>query len=131
MHPSLRRKLAGGLAVILSGGILFALGDSPQMIDKLTNYPNPFDCRKEETFITYQLPQDMAVRIKIYDLFGYMVNEFYFSAGEAGGRSGENVVRWNGSTNAGDKVSTGGYICQVTVEGDQTARSMRKIGVIH
>lgn len=124
-------KLAAGLLALLSIGILFALGETPRLIDKLVNYPNPFDSRKEETTISYQIPRDASVRIKIVDLFGYPVKEFNFSQGEMGARSGENNVRWDGTDETGQKVAKGGYICQVILEGDQVATGVRKIGVIH
>ena len=126
-----KRKVALGLWIILTSGILFALGDSPKGIENLINYPNPFDSRREETLIAYSIPQDMPVRIRIYDLFGYQIKDFHFSPGENGARSGENTIRWDGTDESGQKVSKGGYICQVTVEGDQPARGIRKIGVIH
>ena len=131
MNTRIKQKLMVGLFAVCSVGILFALGETPRLIDKLINYPNPFDSRKEETFIAYSIPQDLPVRVKIYDLFGNPVREFNFSAGEIGGRLGENIVRWDGTDGSGQKVSMGGYICQVTVEGDQLARGVRKIGVIH
>lgn len=131
MSKKIQLKLvAGGLAV-LSAGLLFALGETPRLIEKLANYPNPFDSRKEETFITYQILQDLPVRVKIYDLFGYLVKEFSFVPGEMGGRAGENKVRWDGTDGSGQKVAKGGYICQIIVEGDQPAKGTRKIGVIH
>ena len=120
-----------GLAVILSVGFLSAVGESPVVLDQLVNYPNPFDSRREETTISYQLAQDLSVRVKIYDLFGYKVKEFTFSPGEEGGRAGINELKWNGTDETGSKVSMGGYVCQVIVEGDQPVRSIRKIGVVH
>ena len=130
MSQTAKRWSLSFIAVI-SCGVLFALGENPKLIDHLVNYPNPFDSRKEETFITYQIPQDLPVRVRIYDLFGYQVKDFHFSAGEPGGRAGENQVQWDGTDQRGEKVTKGGYICQVTVEGDQAARGIRKIGVIH
>ena len=125
------KRWSVGFITLISCGVLFALGENPKLIDHLVNYPNPFDSRREETFISYALPQDLPVRVGIYDLFGYQVREFHFSAGEPGARAGENQVRWDGTDQTGEKVSKGGYLCQVTVEGDQAARGIRKIGVIH
>ena len=126
----IRPELLGGICAVLLAGLLFAIGDTPALIDQLANYPNPFDSRREETFITYHLPQDYPVRVKIYDLFGYQVKEFRFYPGEMGGREGVNNIRWDGSNESGDKVSKGGYICRVTVEGDRPVNGVRKIGVI-
>lgn len=123
--------LLGGGVAFLSAGILFAFGELPKVLEKLSNYPNPFDSRKEETVITYQLAYEQSVRIRIVDFFGYPVKEFYFSAGETGARMGENIVRWDGTDESGQKVSKGGYICEVSVEGDRPSRGIRKIGVSH
>lgn len=123
--------LLGGGFTFFSLGILFAFSELPQVIEKLSNYPNPFNSRNEETVITYHLSEDLPVRIRIVDLFGYPVREFYFSPGEAGAKAGENVVRWDGTDASGQKVSKGGYICQVSAEGNRPARGIRKIGVIH
>lgn len=123
--------LLGGGVAFLSAGILFAFGEIPKIIEKLSNYPNPFDSRVEETVITYQLSYDLPVRIRIVDLFGIPVREFSFSPGDVGARAGENIVRWDGTDASGQKVSKGGYICQVIVEGERPSRGIRKIGVIH
>ena len=115
----------------LTSGFLFAINGNDAPIGALTNYPNPFNSRIEETFISYRLPQDLPVRIRIYDLFGFLVREFNLSPGDMGARLGENKVRWDGTDESGQKVAKGGYVCQVTVEGDQPARAVRKIGVVH
>lgn len=131
MSYKVRPKLFGGFLVILSCGMIFALGEMPNIMEQLVNYPNPFDSRKEETFISYRLAQDFPVRVKIYDLFGYPVKEFNFSAGEMGAKAGVNQIKWDGSDGTGEKVSKGGYICQVIVDGELPVKGIRKIGVIH
>lgn len=131
MSSQVRIKLAVCLLMILSSGGLFALKDNRGLLESLTNYPNPFDSRREGTWIAYQIPQDLPVRVGIYDLFGYKVREFRFMPGEEGARAGANRIRWDGTDETGRKVSKGGYVCQVVVEGDLQARGVRKIGVIH
>ncbi len=118
-------------AAVLSTGFLFAVGETPTLIDEVVNYPNPFDSRREDTTVSYRLIQDLPVRVRIYDLFGYQVRELYFHSGSIGGQTGINTFRWDGTDSAGQKVSKGGYICMITVEGDQPTRSIRKIGVVH
>ena len=115
----------------LTSGFLFALTENSGVIGALTNYPNPFNSRVEETFISYHLPQDLPVKIRIYDLFGFQVKEFNLPPGDFGGRAGENKIRWDGTDETGQKVAKGGYLCQVTVQGDRPVRGTRKIGVIH
>lgn len=126
-------KISGILSLLaLAGiGILFGLNDHPTLIDSLSNYPNPFDSRRQHTEIVYRLEESVPVRVEIYDLFGYRVQNFYFSPGQEGGRRGQNKISWDGRNASGNKVAKGGYICQVIVEGDQRARAVRKIGVIH
>jgi len=131
MNKKTQWCLVGGGLSFLFAGILFAFAELPNIMERFTNYPNPFDSRREETFITYQLSQDLPVRVRIVDLFGYPVKEFIFSPGETGARTGENIVKWDGTDASGQKVSKGGYICQVTVEGDRPVRGIRKIGVVH
>ena len=48
-----------------------------------------------------------------------------------GARGGQNRVPWDGTDETGQKVAKGGYVCQVTVEGGQPVRGVRKIGVLH
>lgn len=131
LSDKLKPELLGGLLSVLLAGMLFALGQTPTLLDQLANYPNPFDSRRESTVITYRLPQDSPVRVKIYDLFGYPVKEFVFNPGEMGARAGTNEIAWDGTDGSGNKVSKGGYICRVTVEGDRPVNGIRKIGVIH
>src|SRR6185436_6471066 len=80
----------------LTSGILFALGERGTLLEGLSNYPNPFDSRRENTAIVYQLPEDTPVHVRIYDLFGFQVREYAFAAGEMGGRSGQNTIAWDG-----------------------------------
>lgn len=131
MRKSVKLYLLLSVAGILSAGALFAFRDTPALIDEIANYPNPFDSRREETFITYRLAQNAEVRVRIHDLFGNAVRDFTFSPGEMGGRQGTNTIRWDGTDQTGQKVSKGGYVCQILVQGEQTVRGIRKIGVIH
>ena len=116
---------------LLTSGMLFALGERGTLLEGLTNYPNPFNSRSEATFIAYGLPTDLPVKVRIYDLFGHRVKEFNFAPGEMGARLGQNRIAWDGTDETGQKVAKGGYVCQVTVEGDQPVRGVRKIGVTH
>lgn len=126
-----QRWLILAALAFLTSGILFALGERGSLIEGLSNYPNPFNSRTENTAIVYQLPQDLPVRVRIYDLFGFQVREYRFGPGEMGARTGQNTIPWDGTDETGQKVAKGGYVCQVTVEGDRPVRGMRKIGVIH
>ncbi|MCB4791979.1 MAG: hypothetical protein LHV68_08835 [Elusimicrobia bacterium] len=106
------------------------------VISAVSNYPNPFDTRRGgqegKTNITYILNQNAEVTISVYDLLGYLVTEWRFSQGEEGGKQGTNVVPWDGTNEAGQKVAKGGYIAQIKVKSNRgVVTSIRKIGVIH
>ncbi|MFH2202943.1 MAG: hypothetical protein ABIJ96_07505 [Elusimicrobiota bacterium] len=107
-----------------------------EVIDKVSNYPNPFDSRKGgpegQTVIVYTLGTASDVEIVIYDLLGYVVKSFHFTPGENGGRQGANYVIWDGHNGMGRPVAKGGYIARIKVGSSLgTATIIRKIGVIH
>lgn len=131
MNHKMRNRLTVFTAALLSTGFLFAVGETPTLIEEVINYPNPFDSRREDTTVSYRLVQDLPVKVRIYDLFGYQVQEYNFGAGQMGGRNGLNTFQWDGTDRSGQKVSKGGYICMIVVDGDQPVRTVRKIGVIH
>jgi hypothetical protein len=71
------------------------------------NYPNPFN---PTTSITYSIPKDNFVNIKIYDMLGRevatLVNDYK--------NAGNHKVNWNGEDNSGQKVASGTYIYRIT-----------------
>jgi len=108
----------------------------PQIISDVSNAPNPFDSRKGglegQTRISYVLSQDVPVRVTLYDLLGFRVRRWDFSAGQTGGRAGFNSFMWDGTNETGRKVSKGGYLAQIEIETASTvATVVRKIGLIH
>ena len=106
------------------------------IISDVSNAPNPFDSRKGglegQTQISYSLIQDVPVRVTLYDLLGFRVRQWSFSAGQNGGRLGTNRFLWDGTNETGQKVSKGGYIAQIEIETPESVVTViRKIGVIH
>ncbi|HRY30026.1 MAG TPA: hypothetical protein P5079_08340, partial [Elusimicrobiota bacterium] len=84
------------------------------------------------TYITYLLNEDANVTITLFDLLGYKVREWEFSAGSLGGRAGPNTYSWDGANEGGAKVAAGGYILRIEVRGSKgTTTVIRKIGIIH
>ncbi len=71
------------------------------------NYPNPFN---PTTSITYSIPNENFVNIKIYDMLGRevatLVNDYK--------NAGNHMVDWNGEDNSGQKVASGTYIYRIT-----------------
>jgi len=108
----------------------------PEVISNLTNYPNPFDSRKSgalgQTTLEYQLSVDARVSLVIYDLLGMKVKGWDLNSGDNGARQGMNRILWDGTNEAGQKVSKGGYIAEIQIETPQTTvTAIRKIGVLH
>src|SRR5262249_24889215 len=106
------------------------------IITDLINAPNPFDSRRGgnegQTRISYNLAKDVPVRITLYDLLGFRVRRWDFLTGQNGGSSGANSVMWDGTNEAGQKVSKGGYLAQIELEDSESVVTViRKIGVIH
>jgi hypothetical protein len=92
-------------------------GVPSEVISSVSNFPNPVDTRKggEEgkTSIVYILNQNADVTITLYDLLGYSVYSWSFSAGSPGGAIGSNRILWDGTNGTGAKVAKGGYIAQI------------------
>ena len=70
------------------------------------NYPNPFN---PTTKFTYSLPEDVRVRITVYDIQGRAVKTLVDSEQSAGYKS----IQWNATNNAGTPVSAGLYFYRI------------------
>jgi hypothetical protein len=106
------------------------------LITDVINIPNPFDSRKPglegQTQIAYRLDKDVPVSVTLYDLFGFRVRRWQFAMGQNGGRAGVNNFWWDGTNEAGQKVSKGGYLAQIEIDlPGSVVTVIRKIGVIH
>ena len=72
------------------------------------NYPNPFN---PSTSISFKLPLQKKISLKIYDMLGREVatlinNEVY--------EPGNFKITWDGTNNYGSKVASGNYIATLT-----------------
>src|SRR5258708_10675773 len=106
------------------------------LISDLINAPNPFDSRKGglegQTRISYTLAKDASVRVTLYDLLGFRVRRWDFSAGQNGGAAGQTAFMWDGTNEAGQKGSKVGYLAQIEIETPDTVVTVvRTIGLIH
>ncbi|OGB70089.1 MAG: hypothetical protein A2Y94_01980 [Caldithrix sp. RBG_13_44_9] len=81
------------------------------------NYPNPFN---PETVISWQLAVGNEVQLKIYDLLGQEVRTLVNEWHEAGYHS----VNWDGRDQSGNSLSSGIYLCQLTINDFQQIRKM-------
>lgn len=78
--------------------------------------PNPFDPKGPPAKISYSLAGNMPVTVEIYDLVAGLVWEGWFKAGQNGGKSGINIVEWNGADRAGTDMKNGLYSLHVIAD---------------
>lgn len=78
---------------------------APEEFQLSQNYPNPFN---PSTTIRYQLPEQMTVRVSVFDLSGRRIAELVNENQTAGGHT----VQWNASPYA-----SGIYFYRVTAQG--------------
>jgi len=81
------------------------------------NYPNPFN---PTTRISYQLPRDTRVTLKIYNLKGEEVRTLFDGHRPAG----RYEVEWNAQNNFGARVASGIYLYQLKGDGVSEVRRM-------
>lgn len=74
----------------------------------LSNYPNPFN---PETNIVFNLPEDGAVQIEIFNIRGQKIRSLLNDQME----SGEHSISWNGADASGKKVGSGLYLYKLKV----------------
>jgi len=71
------------------------------------NYSNPFN---PDTWIPYQLAEDVSVAIRIYDVAGRLIRTLDIGNKPAGFYiTKEKAVYWDGKNEAGEKVASGVY----------------------
>lgn len=89
----------------------------PEVISLQGNYPNPFNL---QTIIHFSLPKLQRVNLKVLDVLGREVRTLV----ENRLLSGAQQVRWDGRDNAFCPVSSGIYICQLSIDGAALTRQM-------
>ena len=88
----------------------------------LQNYPNPFN---PETWIPYQLSQDSAVSISIYDTTGKLVRTLSLGFQSAGFYNSQGrAAYWDGRNALGERVASGIYFYQLTTPSFQQTRRL-------
>ena len=84
----------------------------PKSTALLRNYPNPFN---PETWIPYQLAEDVEVQITIYDVQGAVVRRLDFGYQRAGYYTDRSeAAYWDGRNDLGESVGSGIYFYQIT-----------------
>jgi hypothetical protein len=89
----------------------------PAVFNVFQNYPNPFN---PSTTISYAIPQQSNVMVKIYDMLGREVKTLV--SGEQ--MPGVYNVLWNGDNNSGVNVATGIYLYRVVAGNNVQVRKM-------
>lgn len=90
---------------------------SPSLIKIHPNYPNPFN---PSTTIQYDLFNDVSVKISIYDVTGKNVKSLLKKKQDIG----THFVQWDGTDDAGGKVSNGMYFYIIELDGFRIIEKM-------
>ncbi len=94
----------------------------PVQSQLLQNYPNPFN---PETWIPYQLSEDSAVSVSIYDTTGTLIRTLSLGFQAAGFyNSQERAAYWDGRNALGERVASGIYFYQLTTPSFQQTRRL-------
>ena len=89
----------------------------PTTTQLLANYPNPFN---PETWIPFQLSQDAAVTVTIYDVQGKRIRQLQLGLVTAGRYvTADQAAYWDGKSETGQVVASGTYFYQLRA-GDYT-----------
>lgn len=89
----------------------------PSVFDLAQNYPNPFNPTTE---IAFTLSDSGPVTLEVFNIVGQKVRTLLNDRAIAGSQS----VIWDGTSDAGDDVSSGIYMYRLTVGDRTTARKM-------
>jgi hypothetical protein len=84
---------------------------TPNVFALQQNYPNPFN---PGTVISYYLPVNSFVSLKIYDILGKEISTLVNSVQTAGNQR----VKWDGTDSRGIRVGSGIYFYQLKCEND-------------
>ena len=108
-------QLAESLSITTQNGSITVLPDKPAL---LQNYPNPFN---PETWIPFQLAEEVDVSISIYDIGGKLIHFIHLGETPAGVYiARDSAVYWDGRNATGEKVSSGVYFYHLKA-GDYSA----------
>ena len=88
----------------------------------LPNFPNPFN---PETWIPYDLGQDVDVSIHIHNVHGELIRQYRMGFQTAGSyRTASRAVHWDGRNSIGEPVSSGVYFYTLIAGDFTTTRKM-------
>lgn len=81
------------------------------------NYPNPFN---PYTMISYSLPENSNVTLKVYDIMGREIKSLISGNQPAGNHN----ITWDGTNQNGEHVSSGTYIYRFTALSPKTVKEV-------
>lgn len=90
------------------------LSSLPQEFELKQNYPNPFN---PSTRISFTLPARSFVTLKVYDVTGRLVTTILSKELSAG----TNFAEWNGTSDTGERVSSGVYLYKLDAFGNNNS----------
>ena len=94
----------------------------PKQTALLQNYPNPFN---PETWLPYQLAQDVPVTISIYNTKGQLIRTLHLGDQKAGIYvAKDKAAYWDGRNHIGEKVANGVYFYTLQAGGFRATRRM-------
>ncbi len=108
--------------------------DTNKVLSNVSNFPNPFNSRKQNTTLFYYLNQDTGIEVRIYDSMGHFVRKYNYTSGIISKSvKGDCSMDWDGKNEQGEYVAKGGYF--VVIEAPDTKgeekKVIRMVGVIH
>jgi hypothetical protein len=81
------------------------------------NYPNPFNLK---TNLSFEIPYECRVSLKIYNLVGRLVNTLIDGKME----KGQHTIFWDGTSSSGDPVASGIYFYKLTTSDFVSVKKM-------
>ena len=86
------------------------------------NYPNPFN---PETWIPFDLAEDVEVRVDIYNGSGQLVRKLLVGHTPAGSyRDNNSAIYWDGFNTKGEQVASGIYFYRIQAGNYSQMRKM-------
>lgn len=103
--------IAGSKGLIMRKNLLTTsvdenINDITNVFKLYPNYPNPFN---PQTTIIYSLPCESNVEIKIYDLLGNIIGDYFLLTQS----KGKNEFQWNAKSHSSKNISSGVYFYHV------------------
>jgi len=110
INGQIENEIWGGINTIGIIGRLTSL-DKPEEFALLQNFPNSFN---PETWIPYQLAEEVDVAIRIYNASGQLVRTLNLGYKQAGFYTNKDkAAYWDGRNELGEQVASGVYFYQI------------------